>query len=305
MHSRFISTKTTLIRLALLWEILCLVLTVPITARLIGYHGPRLHGSYKVGRRGYFLPEVLDPSNPRALVIYPRKILKEGNTEKFPLVVFAHGATGGGWKLYADYIGLLNGVASFGFIVVAPRSCDVGCPRGEWNTYYQQQLKLIEWTGTQRNDSILQFIDHEAKHGLFGHSRGGQATVDALEFAVEYNISAAVILHPAPLSKAVGNITVPLAAFTGTRDGCCGEAIARPIYEAASTPKAYANMVNARHTEPNLFFPRWTAYTAAWFKIHLNNDTSYFHDLIYGSDPKSLCGGGIPMTENCAAIPQT
>jgi len=272
----------------------------------MGYDGPRQYGSYKVRKKQYYLPEVLDPTNPRALVIYPRKILKEGNTEKFPLVVFAHGWTGGDWKLHLYHQGLLDGMASFGFIVVAHRSCDTGCPNvGDWDTYYREQLKLIEWARTQRSDKILQFVNHEANYGLFGHSRGGQATVDALEFAVEYNISAAVILHPAPLSKAVGNITVPLAAFTGTRDGCCGEAIARPIYEAASTPKAYANMVNARHTEPNLFFPRWTAYTAAWFKIHLNNDTSYFHDLIYGSDPKSLCGGGIPMTENCAAIPQT
>jgi len=304
MLSRFVvfTLKTT--PLILLYAFVWLVVTIPTTARLIGYRGPRQYGSYKVKKTAYEIPEVLDQSNPRVIVLHPRKILQKGNTEKFPLVIFAHGFFGGDWKLYPGHISLLRGVASFGFIVLAPQSCDTGCPSyGEWGTYYLEQLKLIRWAQTRTSDKILQHVDHDATYGIFGHSMGGQATIRSLVYADEYNISAAVVLHPVLPEEGIGNITTPLASFTGTDDGCCGAITARPVFDAAALPKAYANIVNGKHTEPNFFFPRWPAYIAAWFKIYLTNDKSYFYNLIFGKDLTSLCGGGIRMTNDCAAMP--
>ena len=44
-------------------------------------------------------------------------------SKTFPFIVYSHGAYGGGDIDYAAYIPLLESVASYGFIVAAPRSC--------------------------------------------------------------------------------------------------------------------------------------------------------------------------------------
>lgn len=45
----------------------------------------------------------------------------------FPLVSYAHGMGGGGALLSPGYFQLLNSIAGFGYVVVAPRACNLGC----------------------------------------------------------------------------------------------------------------------------------------------------------------------------------
>ena len=40
---------------------------------------------------------------------------------------------------------------------------------------------------------------------------------------------------------------------------------------------------------PPIENPLLATYTAAWFKVTLNGDTGFYHDLIFGSGPDSLC----------------
>ena len=62
-------------------------------------------------------------------------------------------------------------------------------------------------------------------------------------------------------------------------------------------------MIGALHTEPVLFWTRWTAYVAAWFKIWLTeSDDPFYYDLIYGDRYVSLCGGKFPMKDDCDAL---
>jgi Chlorophyllase enzyme len=261
------------------------------------------YGDKQVQKKELYLPQLLNKSNPRAVVVFPKQILQSNNTEKFPLLVFAHGFVSGGWITYQLHTGLLNGLASFGFIVVAPRSCNVGCPGlGQWTTYDDEILKLLNYIDSRVDDTIFQFVNRTAGYGLVGHSAGGRATAQALQVAnsATNKIKAGVILHP--VTDTV-NITVPTAVFTGTLDTCCGgEDRARPIYEGITSPaRAYANMIDARHIEP-YFNTDWTVYVSAWFKIYLTNDTSTYYNLIYGNDPDSLCGSTIPMTNNCERL---
>merc|ERR1712194_160381 len=84
--------------------------------------------------------------------------------EKFPLISYAHGLAGGSVDLlgYAKHFSQL---ASYGFVVVAPNTCNFGCkdavksPYADcnevtvtgknpdaagWNTWFGEQLKAIE-----------------------------------------------------------------------------------------------------------------------------------------------------------------
>lgn len=259
------------------------------------------YGKYEVTHKTLTLRGLLDRSNPRALVVYPKQMENSNNTETFPLLAFAHGFVAGGWKLYAITKGLLDGLASFGFIVVAPLSCQFGCPGwGRWNTYDDEILKLLNYVDMSSTDPIFQFVDRSLGYGVVGHSAGTVAVANVLEQASTLNkVKAGVILHSV---KEITNITVPTAIFTGTSDSCCGENAVRPMYDnLQSEHRAYANMIGAGHTEPN-FRSDWTAFVNAWFQIYIKGDTGKYYNIIYGNGTDSLCSGEIPMTSNCEAL---
>jgi pimeloyl-ACP methyl ester carboxylesterase len=271
----------------------CLLLVYVLVA---SQDGPPQYGSYEVEWQDYDFTGVLHDSNSEAVVVYPKKILEEENNEEvFPMLVFAHGFLAGGFYTHYLYRALLDGVASFGFIVVAPRSCIAGC-----RDYYNEQLKVIDWVNNNMasvNDSVFQFVNRTAGYGVFGHSMGGQATMQALTFADEHDICAGVVLHPAPIRNPQ-DMKAPAAFFTGRSE----ERNTRPMYEASpANPKAYARMLRGLHTEPNFGTTKWSMYVAAWFHILLNNDDGYYYNLIYGNEPDSLCGGSIPMANDCEA----
>ena len=58
----------------------------------------------------------------------------------------------------------------------------------------------------------------------------------------------------------------------------------------------YAN--RCQHTP---FQPRLGLFSVAWLKLHGGGSTYGvdWHDLVYGSDAKSLCGGGGGVMERC------
>jgi len=91
---------------------------------------------------------------------------------------------------------------------------------------------------------------------LASHSMGGQATARSSVRANTYNIKAAVLLHPfSEVFEDLGkDIQVPLAGFTGTEDGCCGERSTRIYYDPAPVPKTLANMIGATHYEVSFLF---------------------------------------------------
>lgn len=166
-------------------------------------------GPYNSGTKQYNV-SILDKSYPVLHVIWPENA-PDGMT--FPLLSYAHGAAGGSWYSIEGYYSLWTQIASYGFVVVAPASCSMGCEDGGWSTYYLEQLKCIDWARNQSKiDPILAKIDWDMGVGIVGHSMGGQATVHSAKstYTIPRNITAAVLHHP-EVDNGGHDISVPLA----------------------------------------------------------------------------------------------
>ena len=261
---------------------------------------PLLRGPYRVTRWNYKI-DTLHPSDASAEVIFPSQILtSDEDDQKFPLLIFAHGKHAGGNSIFMQ-TPMLEIVASHGYIVTAHRSCSSGCDR-----YYLESLKMIQWAQDMSDNKVMRFVDHDLGYGLYGFSMGGQATAEALRYADQFNIKTGLLLHPGnfELAELEGklNITRPIAAFTGTKDDCCGTENLYKYYDEAPSPKIMAILDGANHMEPVFGF-RWQPYIAAWFKILLENDDDYYYNLILGDDYDSICGGFNAMSECEIEIP--
>jgi predicted dienelactone hydrolase len=66
---------------------------------------------------------AFDSSDQNLWVIYPSNATAG---TKFPLISYAHGMAGGGQLDILGYTALFNQLASYGFIVAAPKSCNEG-----------------------------------------------------------------------------------------------------------------------------------------------------------------------------------
>ena len=247
-------------------------------------------GPYSYEYRDYPVDSLQAPF-AEVVVAYPTNA--PANTT-FPFISFAHGAFGGGFKTRLGHLGILKSLASHGFIVAALKNCQVGCRDGGWDTYYEEQLKVIVWAQSpeMRNDDVIGKVSHALGYGIAGHSMGGQATGRSAVRAATYNIKAAIVLHPfAAIMENLGrDIHIPIAGFTGTEDGCCGEDATRKYYDDSPAPKTLANMVGARHTEPNLPNSEWGVYMAAFFKVWMQGDQGQYYDLMSNAaNPDSLC----------------
>ena len=246
----------------------------------------------------------------------------------FPVISYAHGFGDGGDSVMGHYSGAahdtLEEMASWGYVVLAPRSCNDGClghckllPHDPpcFGTFYYEQLKTIDWArspaaaaaGLPINGSLV---------GVAGHSMGGQATLFSAAYnASDYGIKAAA-LHHAYTHTYPAIPTVPHLVFTGTDDTTAPPAMAESIFNAAGAfpTRGLVNKVGAAHDEPGggdggtAFNRKLATFTAAWFKIFVDetpqwtapNGTAYdFHEMIYGTGGDSLCGGGDGDMETC------
>jgi len=211
-------------------------------------------------------------------------------------------------------------MASYGFVIAAPFSCDVGCndtsrgapwsdcaglpsvsPGPEWAPWYAEVLKTIDWARNETaagTDPNFALIDWSVGVGIAGHSMGGQATTIAASAActAKWNIRSAVLHHPfdgtVPGGNLGSNISVPTAGFASTGDDIWP--MTQAIMNVSNArPTAYRNEVGWSHLEPVLVppieNPLLATYTAAWFKVTLNGDSGTYHDLIFGSGPDSMC----------------
>ena len=155
-------------------------------------------GPWPVAQASYNA-SALDGSDPKMWLVYPVCNNATGACPHFPLLAYAHGMAGGDITLLA-YSAHFARLASWGFVVAAPDSCDVGCTDASggapwtdcaglpdvqpalWPAFYGEQLKAIDWarnmTATSA-DAVFATIDWAAGVGIAGHSMGGQATAIA------------------------------------------------------------------------------------------------------------------------------
>jgi len=245
-------------------------------------------------------------------VYYPSDA-QEG--EQFPLISYAHGLAGGSIDLLG-YTAMFNQLASWGFVVVAPNTCNLGCsdpvkspwadcnqvavtgknPDADgWNTWFGEQLKAIEWA-KQQDDKVLNLVDWNYGVSIAGHSMGGQATAWAAHSncTTQYNIKAAAV-HHGVWGTTNDQIGVPLAAFGSTGDASISMKTKQMFDQSPVYPKIWRYLKGSSHlepvTEPPAENPLLATFTAAWFKYNIGQDPDgTFHDMIFDTtDPDSMC----------------
>lgn len=259
-------------------------------------------------------PDVSDSSLPKT---------------SFPLVSYLHGMGGGDFVepvAYAfDRQALFPALASFGFVVAAPRACNVGCHDDKlslrsdppnFGNFYKQHFVNIEWvrnktkSRAEDDDDVFTLVNLSAGVGIAGHSMGGQATVFASSYenASDYDIRAAVMHHaytheyPAP--------QIPFLAFTGVEDLTAPPAMAEAFFKApgGARPAGLVNRKWTTHHEPDIlgYNKLLPQFTAAWFKVVLEKTPVAFDidfaSMIFGNATTSLCGGGDGSMAECTII---
>eukprot|EP00930_Biecheleria_cincta_P099163 TRINITY_DN90806_c0_g1_i1.p1 TRINITY_DN90806_c0_g1~~TRINITY_DN90806_c0_g1_i1.p1 ORF type:complete len:315 (-),score=30.94 TRINITY_DN90806_c0_g1_i1:119-1063(-) len=291
------------------WSNLCLLSIVFSTSC-----ASRAHlGNYNVSFES-FLDHGLEPLSTVSTRTF--EVFSPANgteSQQFPLLVFAHGAAGGGMdmEIYREH---LKDVASFGFVVIAPSSCFMGCsgsyvadrhgcfPR--WPSFVYENIRAIKYAQNQSKEGSewARKIAWETGIGAFAHSMGGEAVVQlAGKFASEYKVKAIVCEHCFPCHETGAQIDKPALFFTGDQDYIVTAKKVKAAYATdTATPKTYANARGRGHMEvtslPLSYNPAISMQTAAFMKVWLSGDNGHFHDVVYGKGPNSVCGYA-PMVE--------
>jgi len=289
---------------------------------LLGVHAhksrtaPALAGPYDT-KIETFKDRRFDWSDTHIDVVYP--VTQDNRT--FPLISYAHGYSN---VADGDYHSLFHTLASWGYVVVAPKTCRYGCFT-PWNcqnlghdpmcygAYYKMQLLAIDWA-KERPDKLP--INFAAGVGVAGHSMGGQATLySAAKGAVSHDIRAAVMHHP--YTHTYPSIqTVPFLVFTSTNDTLATPQMSQNIFNAsdACPERGFVERLDdPKDPEPHLEPDRWGFnnsgikwFTVAWFKVHLDKtpktDGIDFEELLYGSGAGSLCHGGDGRMHTCSLL---
>lgn len=262
----------------------------------------------------------LDSSDQTVDLVYPCP--NATFPTKIPLIVYLHGDGAGNERLMDRYGPLFDRIASFGYAITAPRSCNMGCKDKQnqknlpfdpphFGLYYKQQLKVIDWAKGEAvsGKGIFGSLNLTNGVGIAGHSMGGQGTVfsSSMGNASAHDIRAAVIHHafthtyPAP--------QIPFLAFTGTLDELAPARMTHKFFEAARAdlPRGLVNRLDTDHHEPELDHnPLLAQFTAAWFKVYLEGTPQAFgidfDAMLYGSGPDSVCGGGDGGVKECTLL---
>jgi len=230
--------------------------------------------------------------------------------EKFPLLVYAHGAAGGGVDMLA-YEKHLGDLASYGFVVIAPKSCFMGCspPKeeepsvnepefcyGKWPSFVYENTRAMDWAKNQTDD-FANVIDWSAGVGVAGHSMGGEvvAQLASKDFAEKYNIKAAVCEHCLMCIKTGDLVSTPAMYMTGTLDTVVSpKKVKKSFTLDTAAPKSYRNQKGKGHLEMlNLevqYNPAVASHAAAFFNVWLKGDKDTYYNQVYGTGDDSFCG---------------
>jgi len=220
-------------------------------------------------------------------IVYPKQI-KTG--EKFPFISFAHGT--GARDPINDYKVALTTVASYGFVIVASRSCPIiECA----TPFVHDQLQVI--TACSQNKTLhpaLATADFSIV-GVFGHSMGGMSTLAAAGGGLgvdpsKYNIKAAVSQHPCQDGMDNGrDVKIPIMFTAGSVDKICEDGCSAQFFDAVPSkyPKILFDIKGADHFEPtNLGNNCEVEAVALFLSCHLRNENC---DKVYGSTGKAIC----------------
>jgi dienelactone hydrolase len=261
------------------------------------------------GRTQFDIPTLLmgSPTGQRVYAWYPDNVESppEGG---WPVLIYGHGMTGGGTNLETTYPQTWE-VASYGFIVLAPATCQsttlipLYCPDFYLDIY--ETYRYARETGAAL-DPILAYADFESPVGAFGNSMGGHG-VTAMAATYGNNTDgiafSAIIVQEGsqpPDICAAWPTNVPVQMQYGTLDPLTvtsGKPCLADISPSVSS--IFANMFNSSHGEfrsPG----RYSPYVSMYFRCLSKWKDWQACEAIYGTKSEygqSLCFGH--LMEDC------
>lgn len=205
-------------------------------------------------------------------------------------------------------------LAAYGFVVIAPKSCFMGCSPpanatklsstgsclpwtdgSQWTSFVHENTRAIEYAKVS-SEAWATMIDWSAGIGVAGHSMGGEVVsqMGSVQFAEQYQVKAVVCEHCQMCVVDGTAIATPAMFMTGTGDY---EVMPRQVkgayQEDSATPKSFRNEKGRGHMEMlNLlvqYNPAVASHVAAFFKVHVAGDTDVFYKQVYGDGADSFC----------------
>jgi predicted dienelactone hydrolase len=175
----------------------------------------------------------------------------------YPLVVFSHGY--GGFNIQS--LGLMEHLASHGFVVVAPNHTgntqgDTSSPNPEADRFPDVAFVIDAMVAENLNGTSLFFGHVDATNvGVAGHSYGGMtAQFMAAGYASEPADSRVKAIVPiAPSSSALSDedlagITIPTTLIVGTLDGLLPQSVRSFDLQSSAPHLSLVEVVGANHT---------------------------------------------------------
>jgi hypothetical protein len=188
------------------------VAAVPVANKMIQVEGTACDGN----------------STFHARVFYPTD-----NTQKYPILSFAHGAVSG--DILADplesYKGTVEGVAGAGYIVIGLSDCAAN-DSGEWKEQVDSLIYM-----RSKEQTLKGIIDYNASTGIFGHSMGAESTLISSsddDSVREAKIASAVAMHPGTRFHTTLLPKIATLYWTGAMDHLSTPASAKAKYEQVS-----------------------------------------------------------------------
>lgn len=226
-------------------------------------------------------PTVTDDSLADCTLHFPES-LGEGDVQH-PIVLWGNGTT----AVPIFYAGVLDHLASHGFVVAAANTTNAGSGA--------EMLACLDGV-VQRNasatDAFFGRLD-TARVGATGHSQGGAGSLMAgADPRVATTAPLQPYIDPIPFggafeSTSLGSQTGPMLLFSGEVDDIAPpEAQQRRVFEGANGPVWWATLRAANHFEPVGDAGRYRAPLTAWFRSQLMNDPEA---AAWFEDPCTLC----------------
>lgn len=200
-------------------------------------------------------------------LLRPRELGKGG--VKHPIVTWGNG-TGANPQGYA---GLLDHLASHGFIVIASNSPNVGSG--------MEMLQGVDWVTQENERSESAMFGHVAtqKVGATGHSQGG---VGACACGEDARVSVIAPLQGA--SRCMMNrLKGPALVLAGGMDGIVSPDRVVVWFDALDGPAMFAVLQSAGHLTGSGDAAGFRGPITAWFRHHLMGDSAA-RALFYGPD---------------------
>jgi hypothetical protein len=187
-----------------------------------------------------------------------------------PIITWANGTN----ATPANYPGLLNHLASWGFVVVAGTSTTTGTGA--------QALAGANYMVSQNTNASSIFFQNlnTAKVGAAGHSQGASGALNAttasgglIKSTLVYNLPAPIWVDAAHVTN-FAQLTNPVAFLTGGSDFLISPASANTTYYNQTAKAAKASLNGAGHNVVQNTGGGYKGYTTAWFKYTLEGDTT-------------------------------